>query len=95
MSYDVLLAYADNDLRYLAFEKNQSLVGDAPARKSKLISYLTKEGGHEGVVLEQADLYKLIVRMDTYAHRQGAFSEKQEGDLIALRGTLTNIIEKQ
>lgn len=84
-SYDTLLAYGDNDLRTLAFEKDRSEVGDCVARQSKLLALLTAEGGHEGVVLSGEDLDRMKVWMDTYTHRQGAFSEEQERQLVALR----------
>jgi len=84
-SYDALITYADNDLRTLAFEKDHSIVGDCVARQSKLLALLTAQGGHEGITLKQEDLDRLKVWMDTYAHRQGAFSEEQENQLVAFR----------
>ncbi len=88
-SYDTLIGYADNDLRTLAFEKNRSEVGDCVARQSKLLAFLTAEGGHEGITLDRESLNRLKVWMDTYAHRQGSFSVEQEAQLAALREQAT------
>ncbi len=93
-AYQSLIAYGDNDLHDLAFEKDYSEVGDCVARQSKLLALLTIEGGHEGVVLEEAELARLIVWMDTYAHIQGAFSQEQEQELIALRESVHWIAER-
>lgn len=84
-SYDTLIGYAGNDLRTLAFEKDRSDIGDCVARQSKLLAFLTTEGGHEGIILDPASLNRLKVWMDTYAHRQGAFSTEQEAQLVAMR----------
>lgn len=84
-SYDALVGYAGNDLRTLAFEKDRSDIGDCVARQSKLLAFLTAEGGHEGIVLDTESLDRLKVWMDTYAHRQGAFSAEQEAQLVAMR----------
>ena len=86
-SYESLINYADKDLYTLAFEKDYSEVGDCPSRKSKLLALLTAEGGHEGITLDEESLARLIVWMDTYAHKQGSFSEEQEQALLAFRET--------
>ncbi len=39
-AYDNLLAYGENDLRKLAFERDRSFVGECTARKSKLLALL-------------------------------------------------------
>lgn len=84
-SYDSLIGYADKDLEKLAFEKDRSTPGDMPARKSRLMGLLLKEGGHEGVKLDADALNRLFTWMDTYAHRQGHFSDGQEEELRRLR----------
>jgi hypothetical protein len=88
-SYDTLINHADKDLFNLVFEKNSSEVGDCPTRKSKLFALISAEGGHEGVRLDASDLDRFRVWMDTYAHRQGAFSGEQEAELVKLRETFT------
>ncbi len=84
-SYANLIAYADEDLKKLAFEKDRSLVGDCPSRKSELLALLTRGEGHEGVQLDDDGFRRLITWMDTYAHVQGHFSDRQEDELRQLR----------
>lgn len=84
-SYDSLLGYAGKDLEKLAFEKDRSMPGEMPARKSKLMALLTAPNGHEGVKLDADSLDRLSTWMDTYAHRQGHFSDEQEKHLRELR----------
>ena len=84
-SYDSLISFDQDDLKNLAFEKPESIVGDCPARKSKIMTMLTEGAGHEGVELDAGDLDRLITWMDTYANRQGHFSEEQEQKLRQLR----------
>ena len=93
-SYDSLLDYADGDLRKLAFEKDVSLVGDCPSRKSKLLELLTHGDGHQGVQLTEDDLDRLITWMDTYAHRVGSFSEEQEEQLRQFRRSLASLLDE-
>jgi hypothetical protein len=84
-SYASLLGYADEDLKKLAFEKDRSLVGDSPSRKSKLMALLTQGEGHEDVKLDADSFDRLVTWMDTYAHVQGHFSDEQEEQLRKLR----------
>jgi hypothetical protein len=91
-SYDSLLSYSNEDLKQLALEKDQSFVGDMPARKSKLLALLTDANGHEGVRLD-ADAYeRLVTWMDTYANIQGSFSPEQEEELRRLRDELRDLL---
>ena len=84
-SYQALISYSDEDLKKLAFEKPQSIVGDCPARKSKLMALLTEGDGHEGVRLDADSFDRLVTWMDTYANVQGSFSPEQEQQLRQLR----------
>ncbi len=84
-SYRNLISYAEEDIKKLAFEKDRSIVGDCPARKSKLMAFLTEGEGHEGVELDAESHDRLVTWMDTYAHVQGFFSEEQEQKLRQLR----------
>jgi len=93
-SYANLLAYGGGDLRKLAFEKDVSIVGDCPARKSKLLAMLTQPEGHEGVRLDADSRYRLAVWMDTYAYRQGAFSSGQEDQLRQLKRAMAHLLAK-
>ncbi len=84
-SYQSLLSYSGNDLQKLAFEKDRSVVGDCPARKSKLLALLTQGEGHHDVKLSDDDFDRLVTWMDTYAHRIGHFSDEQEQQLRQFR----------
>ena len=94
-SYDNLLNYAEKDLSRLAFEKDRSIVGDMPARKSKLLALLTQEKPHGDVRLDADALERFITWMDTYAHRVGHFSDEQEEQLRKLRRTLAPMLTQQ
>ncbi len=91
-SYQNLISYAGDDLKNLAFEKDRSMVGDCPARKSKLLALLTEGDGHEGVRLDADSLDRLVTWMDTYAHRQGFFSQEQEEQLRELRRQWADLV---
>jgi hypothetical protein len=91
-SYDNLLAYADGDLKRLAFEKDRSLVNDCPARQSKLLALLRNGQGHKGVRLDADSINRLATWMDLYAHRQGHFSPQQEKELHALQEQLRPLL---
>ena len=93
-SYESLLGYADGDLRKLAFEKDYSEVGDCPSRQSKLLQLVTAEKSHHGVRLQPKELERLTTWMDTYAHRQGSYSPRQEEQLRALKRALGAMLEE-
>ncbi len=84
-SYQALISYSENDLKNLAFEKDRSIVGECPARKSKLMALLTEGEGHEGVQLDPDSFDRMVTWMDTYANIQGHFSDDQEQQLRELR----------
>ena len=92
-SYDSLLGYAGEDLKKLAFEKDQSETGDCPARRSKLTALLAGAKVHYDVRLSTEDWQRLATWMDTYAHRQGSFSTRQETQLRELRQKLAFLLE--
>ena len=91
-SYDSLLSFGGKDLRQLAMERDRSVVGDCPARKSKLLALLKDEKGHAGVHLDPQSLNRLITWMDLYAQRQGQYSDRQEEELRQLRGKLAPLL---
>jgi hypothetical protein len=93
-SYDGLLAYADKDLAKLAFERDRSVVGECPARQSKLLALLRDPKGHEGLRLDRQSLGRLATWMDLYAQRQGHFSPEQEAAMQQLRLRLADLLER-
>jgi cytochrome c553 len=91
-SYKNLLAYGDNDLRKLAYEKDRSVPGQCPASQSKLLALLTGDGGHEGLHLDADSRYRLAVWMDTYAQVLGSFSKQQEDELRQFKQKLAGML---
>jgi hypothetical protein len=92
-SYENLISFADNDLKNLVFERDSSVVGYCPSRQSKLLTMLTDEKGHEGVRLDSDSFNRLVTWIDTYSQRQGAFSERQEHDLVTFRMQIAAILD--
>jgi hypothetical protein len=88
-SYDTLIQYADEDLHKLAFERDQSQVGECPASNSQLRKLLAAPEGHYDVQLDDRQWERLVTWMDTYAHRTGSFSDEQEDQLRAFRRELS------
>lgn len=93
-SYENLLSFADKDLEKLAFEKDRSIIGQCPARQSKLLDVLQNGNGHENVKLNNDDFNRLVTWMDVYAQRLGSFSQKQEEQLQELRRIMEPLLAK-
>ncbi|MCX6907568.1 MAG: hypothetical protein NTY01_05940, partial [Verrucomicrobia bacterium] len=91
-SYDNLHLFGGKDLHKLAFEKDRSVVGEMPARKSKLMALLRSDKGHAGVRLDADSFNRLATWMDLYAQRQGHFSDQQEKQLRQLREKLAAVL---
>jgi hypothetical protein len=68
-SYENLLSFADNDLKNLVFERDSSAVWHCPSRQSKLLTMLTEEKSHEGVLFDVDSFNRLVTWIDTYAQR--------------------------
>ena len=92
-SYENLLNFGGKDLYNLVRERDRSLVGETPARKSKLYALLTAEKGHAGVRLDAGDLQRLITWMDVYGHRQGHYDATQEKALEQFREKLSPMLQ--
>ncbi|MFO7905101.1 MAG: hypothetical protein R6U98_20730, partial [Pirellulaceae bacterium] len=84
-AWQTLLAYADNDLSDLVFERDRSIAGETPARQSRLLQYLRSDPLHGDIELTDEDIRRLAAWMDTYGHTQGAFSARQEEELREFR----------
>jgi hypothetical protein len=91
-SYQNLMSFGGKDLHSLAFEKDRSVVGDCPARRSKLLALLTQGQGHYDVRLDPGSHRRLVTWMDTYAQRLGHFSDQQEEELRRLRQEMAAIL---
>jgi hypothetical protein len=84
-SYQSLISFGGEDLKKLAFERDRSIPGQGTAANSKLYALLTRRDGHEGVRLDAESLDRIVTWMDTYAQRQGHFSDAQERELEKAR----------
>ncbi len=91
-SYDNLLSYANNDLKNLVFERDASIAGFCPSKRSKLLSFLTKKDGHEGARFDSDSFQRFVIWIDVYAQRQGSFSEHQEQNLLSFRKQISSIL---
>jgi hypothetical protein len=89
-SYESLIHYADDDLKKLAFERDQSFVGECVAQNSKIMALLA--AGHHDVRLDAESLERLTTWLDTYAQRQGHFSAEQEQELHQLKADWTDLL---
>jgi len=67
------------------YREGQSLEGRGAASTSPVLNMLLCSPGHHQVVLEHEDRERLIVWMDTYGQRLGAFSQEQEEAILKLR----------
>ena len=92
-AWGTLIGYADNDLHQLVFERDASIVGENPARLSKLLRYLDEDAVHRQIPLSADDRQRLVTWMDTYGHTQGAFSAEQERELEAFRQRMAHLLE--
>ena len=54
---------------------------------------LTDEKSHEGVRLDADSFNRLVTWIDTYAQRQGAFSERQEQELARFRMQMAAMLD--
>ena len=92
-SYENLLDFGGKDLYNLVHERDRSIVGETPARKSKLYALLTAEKGHAGVRLVGEDLQRIVTWMDVYGPRQGHYDAVQEKALEQFREMLSPMLQ--
>jgi len=93
-SYQNLMSFGGKDLEQLSFERPKSIVGDCPARKSKLLAMLCKDKGHYDVRLDGDSYDRLVTWMDTYSHILGSFSDEQERQLRQFRESLADMLQQ-
>jgi len=93
-AWHTLLGYADDDLSKLVFERDASIAGDNPARRSRLLHYLANDPLHRQLEVSDEEVQRLAVWMDTYGQTQGAFSSEQEEQLRALRERFHDLFEQ-
>jgi hypothetical protein len=90
-AYQTLLTFGGEDLKKKAFERDRSVPGECTAATSKLWALVSKDKGHEGVVLDAESRDRLATWMDTYAQQRGSFSEAQEMELRQIRKTWSDL----
>ena len=96
-AYDSLIAYGKPSLRdhvLARYREGRSLAGACAARTSALLALLEEGEGHHDVRLDADDLERLVTWMDTYAQRQGSFSDDQEDRLRELRADMAALLEE-
>jgi len=92
-AWQSLMDYAEEDLARLVFERDRSIAGETPSRQSHLLRHLEQPKGCGAPPLAPAEFERLALWMDTYGHTQGAFSERQEVELIELRKQFSHLLE--
>lgn len=68
-----------------AYRRGLSIAGDGIAQRSALMVLLDAPQKHYSVQLDADARERLLTWLDTYAQRQGHFSDEQERELIELR----------
>ena len=102
-AYQSLLTFSNNDLKNQAFERDQSIPGQATAMNSRLMKLLTELSvgvptpaeieAHRNFNLTEEERYRFAVWMDTYAHVIGSFSKDQEREVDDFRITVSHLLE--
>lgn len=93
-AWQTLMSYADNDLSDLVYERDASIPGDNPARQSRLLKYLRSDPLHSQIELEDHEIRRMTVWMDTYGQTQGSFSSDQEEQLQGFRKQFHYLFEQ-
>jgi len=94
-AYDSLVSYGAPSLRdhvLRRYRQGRSTENACAASCSPLLAELTKKEQHHNVQLTDRDLECLIIWMDTYAQRVGAFSKDQEHRLEELKKRYQNLL---
>lgn len=91
-AYEGLVTWGHPSLRdhvLQCYREGRSHVGHGAAQQSPLLALLRQ--GHHEVELDSDAWERLIIWMDTYGQRRGAFSDDQEQRLLALRASAGDI----
>jgi len=92
-SYDSLVGYGEPSLAthvMSRYRQGFSTAGACAARASPLLKLI--DGRHYDVKLAPHDWNRLVTWIDTYAQRQGSFSEDQQHRLIELREKMAALL---
>jgi len=91
-AYQTLVSFADEDIKKRAFERDRSLPNEGVAASSRLWQMLAGRPSHQGLTLDGESLSRIVLWLDTYAHRLGYFSEQQKQELVTLRKKLAPLL---
>jgi hypothetical protein len=87
-AYDTLVGYGKPSLRDFIRQRwndGRSIAGEGPALTGALMPRITAGPEHAKLAMDADSTYRLILWMDTYAQRLGAFSAGQEEELARLK----------
>lgn len=90
-SMEQLLGHGN--LRALARERNISIPGQGVATHAKLWAMLNAKPAHGNVKLDAESRARLLTWLDTYAQRQGHYSDSQEKELVEFRARYAPLLE--
>jgi hypothetical protein len=94
-AYLALANFGKPNLReqvHAGYARGYSIENEGIAARSELLALLTNPKGHHDINLSSDDLERLIVWMDAYAQRIGAFSIEQENELKAFRKDCADLL---
>jgi mono/diheme cytochrome c family protein len=97
-AYDSLVRFGKPSLYeqvWAGYRQGASTPGDGLARRSALWALLSHGKGHYDVKLDAEARERLIVWMDTYAQKLGAFSPDQERQLQELRRACAGLLAER
>jgi len=85
-------------LKDVAYERDISIPGTAPASQARLLSVLRsleepRIEAHKNWQLDHESIYRLIVWMDLYALYQGYYNDEQEHQLLEFREKIKHLFE--
>jgi mono/diheme cytochrome c family protein len=98
-AYDSLVRFGKPSLQDQVWagyrQQGASIPGEGLARRSALWALLTREEGHYDVKLDAGARERLIVWMDTYAQKLGAFGPEQERRLEEFRRACAGLLAER
>ncbi len=92
-AYQSLISFSGEDVKKQAFERDRSVPNQAVAISTKLWGMFNSTASHQELKLDPDSLSRLATWLDTYAHRQGSFSEQQERDLADFRKSVGALLQ--
>jgi hypothetical protein len=97
-AYATLIAYGKPSLHdqvMAAYRRGFSVAGEGIAQRSALLALLDAPQKHYAVNVDADARERLLTWLDTYAQRQGHFSEEQERELLELRRASAGLLRER